>query len=82
MKLVKVYVTLKESVLDAQGEAIKSAIQTMGYNQISDVHMGKYFELKFENDYANLEKDVDLICDDLLANPNVETYRYEILEGE
>lgn len=80
MKLVKVYVTLKKSVLDAQGEAIKSAITTMGYDQISDVHMGKYFELSFDNDYANLEKDVDAICDDLLANPNIETYRYEITE--
>lgn len=80
MKLVKVYVTLKDSVLDAQGEAIKSAINTMGYEKLSDVHMGKYFELSFANDYADLEKDVDAICDDLLANPNIETYRYEITE--
>ncbi|GEO78584.1 phosphoribosylformylglycinamidine synthase subunit PurS [Companilactobacillus mindensis DSM 14500] len=82
MKLVKVYVTLKKSVLDAQGEAIKSAINTMGYDKVSDVHMGKYFELSFPDDYAELEKDVDTICDDLLANPNIETYRYEIAEAE
>lgn len=82
MKLVKVYVTLKKSVLDAQGEAIKSAINTMGYDQVADVHMGKYFELSFENDYEQLEKDVDAICDELLANPNIETYRYEITEAE
>ena len=82
MKLVKVYVTLKDSVLDAQGEAIKSAINTINYKKISDVHMGKYFELKFANDYQELENDVDKICDDLLANPNIETYRYEITEAE
>jgi len=82
MKLVKVYVTLKESVLDSQGEAIQSAINTMGYKDVSDVHMGKYFELSFENDYSELEKDVDSICDELLTNPNIETYRYEILEGK
>ncbi|GEO58617.1 phosphoribosylformylglycinamidine synthase subunit PurS [Companilactobacillus paralimentarius] len=81
MKLVKVYVTLKPSVLDAQGEAIKSAIQTMDYDKVSAVHMGKYFELNFE-DYPELEKDIDAICDNLLTNPNIETYRYEILEAE
>ncbi|APU71199.1 phosphoribosylformylglycinamidine synthase subunit PurS [Companilactobacillus crustorum] len=80
MKLVKVYVTLKDSVLDAQGEAIKSAINTMGYNQLTGVHMGKYFELNFSEDYENLEHDVDAICDELLANPNIETYHYEITE--
>ncbi len=82
MKLVKIYVTLKPSVLDAQGEAIKSAINTMGYEKISGVHMGKYFELNFDNDYPELEKDVDAICDNLLTNPNIETYRYEIMEEE
>lgn len=82
MKLVKVYVTLKGSVLDAQGEAIKSAVHSMGYSKVSEVHMGKYFELNFADDYADLEKDVDAICDDLLANPNIETYRYEISEAE
>jgi phosphoribosylformylglycinamidine synthase, purS protein len=82
MKLVKVYVTLKDSVLDAQGEAIKSAINTMGYQRLEDVHMGKYFELTFDDDYADLEKDVDAICDDLLANPNIETYRYEVMEEQ
>ncbi|PMD73481.1 phosphoribosylformylglycinamidine synthase subunit PurS [Companilactobacillus nuruki] len=80
MKLVKVYVTLKNSVLDAQGEAIKSAINTMGYRKLNDVHMGKYFELNFADDYQGLEEDVDKICDDLLANPNIETYRFEIME--
>ncbi|KRO00964.1 phosphoribosylformylglycinamidine synthase subunit PurS [Companilactobacillus kimchiensis] len=82
MKLVKVYVTLKKSVLDAQGEAIKSAINTMGYDKVADVHMGKYFELSFADDYNAMEKDVDAICDELLANPNIETYRYEIAEAE
>ncbi|WP_119326075.1 phosphoribosylformylglycinamidine synthase subunit PurS [Companilactobacillus musae] len=82
MKLVKVYVTLKDSVLDAQGEAIKSAINTMGYKQLADVHMGKYFELSFDDDYAQLDQDVNAICDDLLANPNIETYRYEIMEEQ
>ncbi|TGD24143.1 phosphoribosylformylglycinamidine synthase subunit PurS [Companilactobacillus suantsaicola] len=79
MKLVKVYVTLKPSVLDSQGEAIKSAVHSMGYDQVEKVSMGKYFELHFQ-DYENLEKDVDAICDELLTNPNIETYRYEILE--
>ncbi|MFD1417244.1 phosphoribosylformylglycinamidine synthase subunit PurS [Companilactobacillus keshanensis] len=80
MGLVKVYVTYKESILDPQGEAIKSAIHGMGHTSINDVRMGKYFELNVDNNVSDIDSEINLICDDLLANPNMETYRYEILE--
>lgn len=80
MTLVKIYVTLRDSVVDVQGEAIKDATHTMGYSSVSDVRMGKYFEIQFDDNTKNLETDVDEICDGLLANPNIESYRYEILE--
>ncbi|WP_125588679.1 phosphoribosylformylglycinamidine synthase subunit PurS [Companilactobacillus jidongensis] len=80
MILVKIYVTLKDSVVDVQGEAIKDATHTMGYPNVSEVRMGKYFELKFDDNAEHLEQDVDEICDGLLANPNIESYRYEIAE--
>ncbi|WP_125565123.1 phosphoribosylformylglycinamidine synthase subunit PurS [Companilactobacillus insicii] len=79
MILVKVYVMLKDSVVDVQGEAIKDATHTMSYENVSEVRMGKYFEIKFDNNSNDLEKDVDEICDGLLANPNIESYRYEIV---
>jgi len=80
MLLAKVYVTLKDSVVDVQGETIKDATHSMGYENVSDVRMGKYFEIKFDNKNDDFEKDIDSICDDLLANPNIESYRYEIVE--
>ncbi|MGY4105579.1 phosphoribosylformylglycinamidine synthase subunit PurS [Ignavigranum ruoffiae] len=79
MFLVKVYVSYKESILDPQGEAIKKAIHGMGYNMVEEVRMGKYFELRIvENDRAGLEEKIDDICDKLLANVTMESYRYEI----
>ncbi|WP_334328502.1 phosphoribosylformylglycinamidine synthase subunit PurS [Companilactobacillus sp. HBUAS59699] len=80
MVLVKVYVTLRDSVVDVQGEAIKDATHTMGYKNVAEVRMGKYFEIKFDENNDNLTTDVDEICDGLLANPNIESYRYEIVE--
>ncbi|WP_125711668.1 phosphoribosylformylglycinamidine synthase subunit PurS [Companilactobacillus kedongensis] len=80
MSLVKVYVTYKESILDPQGEAIKKAIHGMGHTSINDVRMGKYFELNVDNNISDIDSEINLICDSLLANPNMETYRYEILE--
>ena len=46
MVFVKVYVTYKESVLDPQGEAVKGALHRMGYSEIEEVRIGKYFEMQ------------------------------------
>ncbi len=46
--LAKVYVTLKNGVLDPQGKAIHHAAETIGYQGIADVRQGKYFEVKID----------------------------------
>ncbi|MFT8318890.1 MAG: phosphoribosylformylglycinamidine synthase subunit PurS [Sporolactobacillus sp.] len=79
MKKVKVYITLKESVLDPQGQAVMQSLHNMDYAAVKDVRIGKYIELMIE-DEANLEEQVDAICDRLLANTVIENYRYEIEE--
>ncbi|MCI1983496.1 MAG: phosphoribosylformylglycinamidine synthase subunit PurS [Bifidobacteriaceae bacterium] len=80
---VTVYVTYKESVLDPQGQAVQGAIERMGYEGIDSVRIGKYFEITAHaEDGKSLEETVDAICDKLLANPNMETYRYEITHAE
>ena len=43
---VKVYVTYKESILDPQGEAVRGAVHRMGFDEIEDIRIGKYFEIK------------------------------------
>jgi phosphoribosylformylglycinamidine synthase PurS subunit len=81
MHQVKVYVTYKPSVLDPQGEAVKGAVHRMGYTQVEEIRMGKYFEIQVAAVSEALETTIEAICDKLLANVNMETYRYEIMEG-
>ncbi|MDT2828171.1 MAG: phosphoribosylformylglycinamidine synthase subunit PurS [Enterococcus viikkiensis] len=78
MYFVKVYVTYKDSVLDPQGEAVKGAVHRLGYDEIEEVRIGKYFEIKVAKSDRPVEGMIEEICDQLLANVNMETYRYEI----
>ncbi len=81
MKKVKVYVTLKESILDPQGSAVQGSLQKIGYAEVADVRIGKYLELTI----AETDRDVDTIvkemCEKVLANTVIEKYRYEIEEA-
>jgi phosphoribosylformylglycinamidine synthase len=73
-----VYVTLKPSVLDPQGATVQRALAQMGYPSVVSVRMGKYTELEIDGSLSESEakKQVDEICDKLLANPNIESYRF------
>ncbi|MFD2615880.1 MULTISPECIES: phosphoribosylformylglycinamidine synthase subunit PurS [Terrilactibacillus] len=79
MKKVKVFITLKESVLDPQGQAVKESLHNMDYKNVNDVRIGKYIELEIE-DSANLHQQIEELCDKMLANTVIENYRYEVLE--
>lgn len=81
MYKVKVYVTLRESVLDPQGTTVMHSLHAMNYNEISDVRIGKYMELMVEKSERPVEDVVKEVCDRLLANPVIEDYRYEIEEA-
>nr|WP_086347285.1 phosphoribosylformylglycinamidine synthase subunit PurS [Enterococcus sp. 9E7_DIV0242] len=72
--------TYKDSVLDPQGEAVKGAIHRLGFEAIEEVRIGKYFEIKVAKSDQPIEASIEKICDSLLANVNMETYRYEIME--
>ncbi|KLO71804.1 phosphoribosylformylglycinamidine synthase subunit PurS [Enterococcus cecorum] len=82
MVFVKVYVTYKESVLDPQGEAVKGALHRMGYSEIEEVRIGKYFEMQVNPGTRSVEEVIEEACDKLLANVNMETYRFEIMDVE
>lgn len=78
---VKVYVTYKESILDPQGEAVRGAVHRMGFDEIDAIRIGKYFEIKVSrHDERSVEEVIETVCDKLLANVVMETYRYEIEE--
>lgn len=80
--IAKVTVTLKPSILDPQGKTVKSALESLGFKGVQDVRMGKYIELHLAHaKAASAKKEVERMCQKLLANPVVETYRVEIRGG-
>jgi phosphoribosylformylglycinamidine synthase len=80
MPKVKVYVTLKPTVLDAQGTTVQGALHSMGYSNVEKVRMGKYLEVDIAGNAKDIDSQVKEMCDKLLANPVIEKYRYEIVE--
>ena len=68
MAQVKVYVTLKPSLLDAQGKVVQGALQQLGYAGVEEVRIGKYVEMQVE-DGPNVDAQVQEMCGKLLANP-------------
>ena len=75
---VKVFVTLKPSLLDAQGRVVQNALNNLGYAGVEEVRIGKFIELKMNGDQETIDQKVREICDRLLANPIIEDYRYEV----
>ncbi|MCZ0704314.1 phosphoribosylformylglycinamidine synthase [Natronobacillus azotifigens] len=80
MKKVKIHITLKEGVLDPQGKAVQGSLNTLGYQSVEEVRIGKYLELILADD-ANVEEQVEEMCKKLLANPVIENYQYTVEEG-
>jgi len=80
MYKVKVFVSLRESVLDPQGKAVTHSLQTLNYNEVTDVRIGKYMELTIEKSERDIDEVVNEVCSKLLANPVIEDYRYEVEE--
>ena len=78
MPKVNVFVTLKPSLLDAQGKVVQGALENLGYSNVAGVRIGKDSELEVQDGNGRLEEAVDDMCRKLLANPNTETYRFEI----
>ncbi|OGQ78339.1 MAG: phosphoribosylformylglycinamidine synthase subunit PurS [Deltaproteobacteria bacterium RIFCSPLOWO2_12_FULL_60_19] len=78
---VKIFVRLKEGVLDPQGKAVERSLHTLGYEEVGDVRVGKYIELEIAAPSRQAaEKRAREMCDKLLANPVIEDYRFEIQE--
>jgi phosphoribosylformylglycinamidine synthase subunit PurS len=77
-----VYVTLKTSVLDPQGQTIQNALRKIGYAGVSAVRQGKYFQLSLDGDLTEeaAKAQVEQIARDVLTNPVIEEFSYEIEE--
>lgn len=79
MWLVKIYVTLKNGLLDAQGKATKNALESLGFKEVEEVRMGKFINIKMkgQNRQVVIQR-VEEMGKKLLANPVIEDFNYEI----
>ena len=77
-----VYVTLKTSVLDPQGQTIQNALRKIGYDKVEAVRQGKYFVLDLDNGLTGdqAREQVEKIARDVLTNPVIEEFTYSIEE--
>jgi phosphoribosylformylglycinamidine synthase len=76
-----VWVMPKRTVLDPQGQAIRHALSSLGYGSVSDVRQGKFFVLNMEGvTQQAAEEQVQRLAKEVLANPVIEEFRYEILD--
>jgi len=79
--LAKIFVTLKNGVLDPQGKAIHHAAETIGFSGFADVRQGKYFEISLNDAVTEGEvrDQVERFAHDVLSNPVIEDYRVELV---
>ncbi|MGB0854971.1 MAG: phosphoribosylformylglycinamidine synthase subunit PurS [Pikeienuella sp.] len=76
----RVHITLRDGVLDPQGEAVRHALGALGFDGVNGVRQGKVIELDLaDEDKAAAEERVRQMCDKLLANTVIENYAVEIL---
>jgi len=75
----RVFVTLKNGVLDPQGKAIGHALNGLGFGQVGEVRQGKVIDLELnETDAARAREEVKAMCEKLLANTVIEKYEIEL----
>jgi len=77
--IARVYVTMKSTVLDPQGQTIRSALAGLGHTSIASVRQGKYFEITLDPsaDPEKARAEMEQIAHEVLANPVIEEYRIE-----
>src|ERR1700722_12244083 len=78
----RVFVSLKTTVLDPQGQAVRAALAGLGYAAISEVRQGKFFDLTISDgtDREQARKDVETVAQEVLANPVIEEFQVEFID--
>ena len=75
----KIFISLKEGILDPQGSTVNKALDSVGIDSINSIRMGKYIEMEFNSkDKDQISSIVKKSCNKLLVNPNTETYTFSI----
>jgi phosphoribosylformylglycinamidine synthase PurS subunit len=78
----RVFVSLKTTVLDPQGQTVRAALNGHGHSSIADVRQGKYFDITIAEgaDREKVRSEIETIAAEVLANPVIEEYRVEIVD--
>jgi len=77
----RIHVTLKKSVLDPQGDTVRSALASLGFQGVNDCRIGKFMVVRLnEREMVKARAQVDEMCRKLLANPVIEDYVFQITE--
>lgn len=75
-----VFVTLRESVLDPQGNAVKNSLHALNYDEVKDVRIGKFMEIEVDAPSEEVARErVTEMCEKLLANVVIEDYKLDIV---
>ncbi|MEE9274317.1 MAG: phosphoribosylformylglycinamidine synthase subunit PurS [bacterium] len=83
MAKAAVYVTYKKGVLDPQGETVRGALASLGFEGVQAARVGKYIELDLaDGPREDLRAEVERMCRELLSNPVIEDFRIEFPEEE
>ena len=81
MTRVEVFIQLKPGLLDPQGETLTHALEALGHDGVSGLRVGKWITFQLdETDRARAEGEVEEMCERLLANPVIESFRYRLGE--
>ncbi len=77
----RVFVSFKTTVLDPQGQTVRSALNGLGHHSIQSVRQGKFFEIELSGvTREQAQSEIETIAHDVLANPVIEEYRVEFFE--
>jgi phosphoribosylformylglycinamidine synthase len=77
--LVKVFVTPRKGILDPQGRAVEQSLKSLGFAGVGAVHVGRYIVLELDAESVEQAREtVRRMCGQLLANPNIEDYNFEV----
>lgn len=81
MLKAEIYITIKNTIADPQGQTVKHALESLGYKIVEDARIGKLITLKLSiKDKKEAKKQLDQMCKKLLANPIIEDYHFRIEE--
>ncbi|MBN1871558.1 MAG: phosphoribosylformylglycinamidine synthase subunit PurS [Candidatus Omnitrophica bacterium] len=77
----KINITLKKTIADPQGLTVKHALESLNYKEVQEVRMGKHVTVRLDSaDVEKAKKSIDAMCRQLLSNPIIEDYSFEIKE--